>query len=114
MLDASQGVIAQDVHIASYALQEWKGIVLIVNKWDLIEKDGNTINEYTRAIRGPVQVPRVCPYAVYLGLDRQRVNKVIGLAETVQAERHVRIPTGEFNRLVQEALVRHRVVKQEQ
>ena len=108
VLDASQGVIAQDAHIASYALQEWKGIVLIVNKWDLIEKDGNTINEYTRAIRDEFKFLEYVPMLFISALTRQRVNKVIGLAETVEAERHVRIPTGEFNRLVQEALVRHR------
>ena len=90
VLDASQGVIAQDAHIASYALQEWKGIVLIVNKWDLIEKDGNTINEYTRAIRDEFKFLEYVPMLFISALTRQRVNKVIGLAETVQAERHVR------------------------
>lgn len=108
VLDASQGVIAQDAHIASYALEEWKGIVVVVNKWDLIEKDGNTINEYTRHIRNELKFLEYVPLLYISALTRQRVNKVIALAEKVQSERHVRIPTSDLNRLVQDALVRHR------
>lgn len=108
VLDASQGVIAQDAHIASYALEEWKGIVVVVNKWDLIEKDGNTINEYTRHIRNELKFLEYVPLLFISALTRQRVNKVIALAEKVQSERHVRIPTSDLNRLVQDALVRHR------
>lgn len=108
VLDASQGVVAQDAHIASYALEEWKGIMVLVNKWDLIEKDGNTINDYTRAVRSELKFLEYVPLLFISALTRQRVNKVLDLAEKLQAERHVRIPTGELNRLVQEALVRHR------
>lgn len=108
VLDASQGVIAQDAHIASYALEEWKGILVVVNKWDLIEKDGNTINEYTRYIRSELKFLEYVPLLFISALTRQRVNKVITLAEKVQSERRVRIPTSDLNRLVQEALVRHR------
>jgi GTP-binding protein len=108
VLDASQGVIAQDAHIASYALEEWKGIVVVVNKWDLIEKDGNTINEYTRMVRTELKFLEYVPLLFISALTRQRVNKVIALADKVQSERRVRIPTSDLNRLVQDALVRHR------
>lgn len=108
VLDASQGVLAQDAHIASYALEEWKGIMVLVNKWDLVEKDSNTINEFTRAIRNELKFLDFAPLLFISALTKQRVHKVIELARHIQAERTYRIPTGELNRLVQDAVERHR------
>src|SRR5207302_11473050 len=47
VIDATEGMTAQDTHIAGYVLEETKGMVLVVNKWDLVEKDSNTIYDYT-------------------------------------------------------------------
>ena len=51
MIDALDGITAQDAHIAGYILEEWKSTVVLVNKWDLVEKDSNTMVEYTRFLR---------------------------------------------------------------
>jgi GTP-binding protein len=108
VIDAAQGLTAQDAHVASYALDEWKGIMLVVNKWDLVEKDSNTMNEYTRQLQADLKFIDYVPMLFISALTRQRVQKVIPLAQHIQAERHTRIPTSALNKLVQDAAVKHR------
>jgi GTP-binding protein len=108
VVDATQGVTAQDAHIASYALEEWKGIMVLVNKWDLVEKDTHTMHEFTQRIRGDLKFLDYVPLLFISALTKQRVHKVIALAQQVQSERNYRIPTGELNRLIQDAVARHR------
>ncbi len=108
VIDAAQGLTAQDAHVASYALDEWKGMILLVNKWDLVEKDSNTMNEYTRELRADLKFIDYVPMLFISALTRQRVQKVIPLARQVQAERMARIPTSALNKLVQDAAVKHK------
>ncbi len=108
VIDAAQGLTAQDAHVASYALDEWKGIMLVVNKWDLVEKDSNTMNEFTRQLQADLKFIDYVPMLFISALTRQRVQKVIPLAQHIQAERHLRIPTSALNKLVQDAAVKHR------
>jgi GTP-binding protein len=108
VIDASQGLTAQDTHVASYALDEWKGMILLVNKWDLVEKDSNTMNEFTRSLRAELKFIDYVPMLFISALTRQRVQKVIPLAQQVQNERTTRIPTSTLNKLVQDAAVKHR------
>lgn len=108
VIDASQGVTAQDAHVASYALDELKGIMVVVNKWDLVEKDTHTMHEFTQRIRSELKFMDFAPLLFISALTRQRVQKVIPIARHIQEERHVRIPTSEVNRIVQDAVVRHR------
>ena len=108
VVDASQGLTAQDAHVASYALDEWKGIMLLVNKWDLVEKDSYTMFEFTRQIRAELKFIDYVPMLFISALTRQRVQKVIPLAQNIQAERRTRIPTSALNKLVQDAAVKHR------
>ena len=95
-------------HVASYALDEWKGIMLVVNKWDLVEKESNTMNEYTRELQANLKFIDYVPMLFISALTRQRVQKVIPLAQHIQAERTTRIPTAALNKLVQDAAVKHR------
>jgi len=108
VIDAAQGLTAQDAHVASYALDEWKGIMLVVNKWDLVEKESNTMNEYTRELQANLKFIDYVPMLFISALTRQRVHKVIPLAQHIQAERTTRIPTAALNKLVQDAAVKHR------
>lgn len=108
VIDAAQGLTAQDAHVASYALDEWKGIILVVNKWDLVEKDSNTMNEYTRSLQTGLKFIDYVPMIFISALTRQRVQKVIPLARHVQSQRSMRIPTAALNKLVQDAAVKHR------
>jgi GTP-binding protein len=107
VIDATEGITAQDTHIAGYVLEESKGIVLVVNKWDLVEKDSNTIYEYTAHLR---QELNFIPYVAFVFISAkfgQRVNKVLPIALKVAKERVKRIPTGQLNKLVKEAVDAH-------
>ena len=108
VIDAVQGVTAQDAHVASYALDELKGIMVVVNKWDLVEKDTHTMHEFTQRVRSELKFMDFAPLLFISALTRQRVQKVIPIARHVQEERNVRIPTSDVNRIVQDAVVRHR------
>lgn len=107
MLDATDLVAAQDAHIAGYILEEHKSVVVLVNKWDAVEKDSNTMNEVTRKIRADLRFLDYVPVLFISAKTGQRVDQVLPLALQVQKERLVRIPTGELNRIVQEAVAHH-------
>ena len=108
VIDAVQGVTAQDAHVASYALDELKGVLIVVNKWDLVEKDTHTMHEFTQRVRSELKFMDFAPLLFISALTRQRVQKVIPIARHIQEERNVRIPTSEVNRIVQGAVVRHK------
>lgn len=104
LIDAQNMVTAQDAHIAGYILEEGKSAVVIVNKWDLVEKDTYTINEYTDEIRAGLKFLNYMPVLFISAKTGQRALKVLPVALQVQEERLRRIPTGELNRLVHEAV----------
>ena len=107
LIDATTGVTLQDAHIAGYILEEAKSVVVVVNKWDLVEKDTHTMANMTLEVRRALRFMDYVPVLFISALKRQRIHKVIPTALRVRAERMVRIPTGELNRLVQEAVMRH-------
>jgi GTPase len=107
LIDANDMVTAQDAHIAGYIVEEAKSVVVIVNKWDLVEKDTNTINEFTARIRDELKFLDYVPVLFISAKTGQRVQKVLPLALQVQEERLRRIPTGELNRLLREAVTAH-------
>ena len=98
---------AQDAHIAGYILEKNKSVVVLVNKWDLIEKDTYTINAYTRQIRAGLKFLDYVPIMFISAKSGQRVEKVLPLALQVQEERLRRIPTGELNRIMHEAVAKN-------
>jgi len=106
LIDANQMVTAQDAHIAGYILEEGKSVVVLVNKWDTIEKDTYTINEFTKMVRAELQFLDYVPVLFISAKTGQRVNKVLSIALQVQEERLRRIPTGQLNRLVHEAVAK--------
>ncbi len=107
LLDAQDLVTAQDAHVAGYILEERRSIIVLVNKWDLIVKDTYTMDAYTRQVRGELKFLDYVPVLFISALTGQRVDKVLPLALEVYQERMVRIPTGELNRLVEDATIRH-------
>ncbi|MGD9047984.1 MAG: ribosome biogenesis GTPase Der [Anaerolineae bacterium] len=107
LLDAQDLVTAQDAHVAGYVLEENRSIIVLVNKWDLIEKDTYTMDAYTKQIRADLKFLDYVPVLFISALTGQRVHKLLPLAFQVYEERMVRIPTGELNRLVEDATIRH-------
>jgi GTP-binding protein len=107
MIDGYQGVRAQDTHIAGAILDEWASVVVVINKWDLVEKDSDTMEEYTQWVREALKFLDYVPVMYISALTGQRVHKVLPTALDVWEARFHRIPTSELNRIVQDALVRH-------
>jgi GTP-binding protein len=107
MTDAIEGYTAQDAHVVGYVLEAGKGVVLVINKWDTIDKDERTADEWLRRLR------RDAPYLAWAdivfasALTGQRVERVLREAARVAEERYRRVPTGELNRLVTDAVREH-------
>ncbi len=106
LIDAEEGIAAQDTHIAGYVLDELKSVIIIVNKWDVIEKDTHTINLYTDEVRRAFKFLPYAPVMFVSALTGQRVSKIIPLAKQVYEERFFRMPTSEVNRIVRDATSR--------
>ncbi|MCG2767347.1 MAG: ribosome biogenesis GTPase Der [Anaerolineae bacterium] len=107
IIDATEGVTAQDAHIAGYILEENKSVVVVNNKWDLIEKDSYTMLAHTAKIREALKFMSYVPVLFISALTRQRVDQTLNVALRVHQQGLVRIPTGELNRIVQNAVARH-------
>lgn len=107
MVDATEGVTAQDAHVASFILDEWRGVVVLVNKWDAIEKDTYTMQQYTRHVRETLKFLEYVPVLFISALTGQRTNQVIPEALAVHRATLDRIPTGDLNRLIRDAVTRH-------
>jgi GTP-binding protein len=104
IIDAAEGITAQDEHIAGFILDAWKSCVVLVNKWDTIEKDSYTTEEYTRHIRQALNFMDYVPMLFISAKTGQRVEQVLPVALRVQEERLARITTAMLNRVIREAL----------
>ncbi len=107
VVDAYEGIKSQDTHIAGYILDEWKSVVVIINKWDLIEKDTHTMAEFTNYIRYELNFMNYVPILFISALSGKRVDKVLPLALQVQEERMNRLSTSQVNKIVQRAQDKH-------
>ncbi len=107
MTDATEGYTAQDAHVVGYVLEKYKGVVLVLNKWDAVEKDEHTADQWLKRLR------RDAPYLAWAdivfasALSGQRVERILREALRVAEERYRRVPTGELNRLVMDAVRKH-------
>ncbi len=107
VIDAVEGLTAQDAHVAGYAVEEGKGLVVAVNKWDLVEdKTDRTFDQYVEWIRNEVPFLDFAPIVSISAKTGQRVGKVLEAAIDIWAERRRRIPTGALNRLLLRATER--------
>ncbi|HNZ13791.1 MAG TPA: ribosome biogenesis GTPase Der, partial [Anaerolineaceae bacterium] len=103
MIDAQQGLSAQDAHIAGFILEAWKSAVVLVNKWDVVEKDNDTMNQFTAKVRKDLNFMDYVPILFISAKTGQRVDQVLPLALRVQEERLARVTTGSLNRILQAA-----------
>ena len=107
LIDAAQGITIQDTHIAGHILKAWKSAVVLVNKWDAIEKDTYTINDYTWHVRQELNFMDYVPVLFISAKTGRRLQKILPMALQVQEERLVRLTTGKLNRLFRDALDKH-------
>jgi GTP-binding protein len=106
VVDAQDGLTAQDDHVAGYALDEGAGLVLAVNKWDLVEKDEHTFDEYAARIRRQAPFLDIAPIIAISARTGQRVARVLEAALEIAAERRRRIPTAALNAWLREVTLR--------
>jgi len=107
MIDATTGITAQDTHIAGYILDAWKSAVLIVNKWDAVEKDTHTMNAYTEMVQHQLNFMPYVPVLFISAKTGQRVDQVMPTALRVQEERLARLSTSQLNMIIQDAQELH-------
>ena len=103
MIDATTSITAQDTHIAGYIKDAYKSALVAVNKWDLVEKDTFTINDYTAQIRQELNFMDYVPMIFISALTGKRVNQVLPLTLRIQEERLVRLSTSQINKIIQRA-----------
>ena len=104
VIDASEGVTEQDAKIAGIAHERGKGIVIVVNKWDAIEKDDRTMKKYENEIR---RVLSFMPYAEVMYVSAQtgqRLNKLYDVIDMVIENQTLRVATGVLNEIMMEAV----------
>ena len=104
VVDAEQGLSEQDVKIAGYVHEEGKPSVLVVNKWDLIEKDTNTMNRFKKDMQVDLAFMDYAPFLFLSAKTGQRVNKLLAVAKESYAQSIRRITTGTLNDIVNEAI----------
>lgn len=107
VIDADIGVTEQDEHIAGYIIEEFKSLVIVVNKWDTVEKDAFTMNEFVENIRDRLHFVRYAPIIFISALEGQRIHQVLEVAHRVWEARFFRIPTSDVNRIMRDAIEKH-------
>ncbi len=105
LIDAEEGITAQDTHIAGMVLDAKKGIAILVNKWDVIEKDNETYRDYEDQVREAFKFIDYAPVLFISALSGQRVSRVIQLAQEIYDQRQKRVPTGELNNFLRQAVL---------
>jgi GTP-binding protein len=104
VIDALEGVTEQDQRLAGRIEEEGRACIIVVNKWDAVEKDTYTINEYTREIRERLYFIDWAPLLFVSALTGQRTHKIFAEVNTAVAAHRKRIPTSVVNEVLQEAL----------
>jgi len=104
MIDAVDGVTEQDKKIAGYAHDAGKAIVIVVNKWDLVEKDSKTSIRYTETIRGELAFMQYAPVVYISALTKQRVPRISELVKFVAEQHAMRITTSVLNQVIEDAV----------
>ncbi|HKC76515.1 MAG TPA: ribosome biogenesis GTPase Der [Chloroflexota bacterium] len=107
VVDATAPLTAQDQHIAGYVREAGKGMIVVVNKWDLVEKTPTTMNEYTALAARELNFMPYVPVLFVSARTKQRVHKIVAEALRIEDERKKRIPTAQLNATVQAALREH-------
>ncbi len=104
MIDAKEGVTEQDTKIAGEAHDAGKGIIIVVNKWDEIEKDNNTFNKFKKEIYNKLAYLTYAPIIFISAKTGQRVDKLFDMINNVAKMNALRVPTGVLNQVIDEAI----------
>jgi len=104
LIDATIGIEGQDVNVFHLIERNWKGVVVLVNKWDLVDKETQTMKEFETRIRKRLEPFNDVPVLFVSALSKQRIHKALEVAIEVFEHRKVRIPTSKLNEVMQKAI----------
>lgn len=105
MIDAMEGITEQDKKIAGIAHEAGKGMMIVINKWDLVEKETNTMRDYERKVRAELLFASYAPILFTSVLQGCRIYDILRKAATIQEIRMRRITTGKLNNLIEDAVM---------
>jgi len=104
MIDATIGIEAQDVNVFHLIERNWKGVVVLVNKWDLVEKETQTMKAFEQQVKKRLEPFDDVPILFVSALTKQRIHRALEVAIQVYKNRLQRIPTSKLNEVMQEAI----------
>jgi GTPase len=104
LIDAEKDIVAQDLNIFSLAVRKGKGIVVLVNKWDLVEKETNTAKDYEKKLKEKLLPFNDVPILFISAKEKTRIFKAIEVALEVYDHRHLKIPTSALNEAMLKAV----------
>lgn len=105
MIDAMEGITEQDKKIAGIAHEAGKGMMIVINKWDLVEKETNTMRDYERKVRAELLFASYAPILFTSVLQGRRIYDILRKAAIIQEIRMRRITTGKLNNLIEDAVM---------
>ncbi len=103
VIDGEKGILEQDKHVAGYAHESGKGVIIVYNKWDTVEKDEQTMNRITKEIRSEFVYLSYAPIVFVSALTKQRVHSLLPLIEEVANYNSLRIQTNVLNEVILDA-----------
>lgn len=103
VIDGNAGIQEQDKHVVGYAVEAKKAIIIIVNKWDLVKKDNNTMNEFTKEIRKEFKFLDYAPVIYISAINKLRIDNIFDMLEKVYESYTFQIQTSVLNDIIQEA-----------
>jgi GTPase len=107
LMDASEGVTDQDVTIAGYAYERGCGCLIVLNKWDLVDKDNRTLKRFHEEVRMEAKFLGFAPVMTISALTGQRVNKIFEMVRAIYDQYDFRVGTGQLNKILQQALTKN-------
>lgn len=107
VIDATEPFTAQDMHIAGYVEDQKKGIVIVLNKWDLIDKGPTTMEEFREEAREALDFMPYAPLVFISAKYGQRIDQAVNVALEVVAEREKHVSTSQLNKMLREAVAAH-------
>ena len=106
VIDATEGFTEQDSKVAGYAHEQGKASIVVVNKWDLVEKDGKTMQNFEEELRGHFSFMSYVPFLFLSAKTGQRVSKLFGMIKDVHQQNSIRVTTGTLNDILAYATTR--------
>ncbi|MEM9951073.1 MAG: ribosome biogenesis GTPase Der [Chloroflexota bacterium] len=107
VIDGELGVTEQDEHIAGFVLDQYKSIVIAINKWDAVTKDAFTMTEFTKEVRERLHFIPWAPMIFISALTGQRIHSVLDTVYSVWQNRFARLPTSDLNQILRDAMEHH-------